>query len=395
MRRLATFLSAVVLSAGFLHADEKDYPDQPGEWKYTSSRNDAGMFGLTPEQNRKFMEKVDGLAAVLRETRVFNPPLGFQARARGEYFTDHCSGRSCVGKPVQARLSVIFYYFVEGAKGQPAWGGEVNTSAELLLNDPLHVLSSNFSLWSGGLWLPDGREISLEPHETGQLAGFPLYALGNDVLLVMTGKGRSCWVPVTRGQYLGALLADRAATRDQAAAARKTAKDPYQEWLSDRPARLKRCEDAYQQAKKIDPVKAEALRAQFQKMEAGMEAGLKASSGSLQQEGPDSSETMYEELRSELAGMTPEVSAQPAWYRKPEDSGSGLVPPGTSQAERLVALNPVYFLRSRPATDLQLISVRFYFGATSTQNIGNQKLQEFLTTADWKRIATFLDEHHP
>jgi hypothetical protein len=393
MRRPTTFMIAVLaLSACFLRADDKSFPDLPGEWKYAPNRDYASLFGLTLGQNRTFMGKLDSLAAVLRATNVFNPPRGFQARARGGYFTIHCEGSSCIGKPVQARLEVIFYYFVEGAKGQPTWGGEVNTSAELRINDPLHVLSSKYSLWSGGLWLPDGREISLEPQETGQVAGFPLY---DSDLVVFTRKGIPCWTPVTRSQFLGALLADREATTNKQSAELKGAKDPYQAWLSERPARLKNYEDAYQQSKKIDPVKAEDLRAQFKKMEAEMEAGLKAKSAVVKPEANDPYRAVGEGLRAELAGMTPKESASPAWYINPDDSGSGLVPPNTPHAQRLVTLNPGYFLRSRPSTDIQLISIRLYFEGLSQQNIGNQKLQEFLTTADWKRVAAFLDEQPP
>ena len=389
---ITCIITMLAMSASSVRAGDKVFPDKLGEWKYASNREYSDRFGLSADQNRKFMVKVDAIASVLRETKVFNPPLGFQARARSEYYTIHCDGTSCLGKPVQARVEVIFYYFFEDAKGQPSWGGEVNTSAELHINDPLHVLSSNYSLWSGGLWLPDGREISTEPTETGKVAGFPLY---NDDLLVCTSQGVPCWIPVTRRQFLGALLADREATINRQSAETMGAKDPYQTWISDRPARLKRYEDAYQQLKKVDPIKAADLLAQFQKMETGIETDLKTRAASVKPGIIDPYRAACDELRAELAAMTPKEAALPAWYIRPEASGSGLVPPNTPQAVRLVTVNPDCFVRSRPTTDIQLISVRFYFGGMSQENIGSQKLHEFLSTANWARTAAFIDGPHP
>jgi hypothetical protein len=365
--------------------ESKSFPDKVGEWKYLSNRNTGNLFGLSSDQSRGFMAKVDAIASTWHETQVFNPPLGFEARARGEI---RCDDGSCRGKPVQARLSAIFYYFVEGPDGRPSWGGEVNTSAELCINQPRHALSSKYSLWYEGLWLPDGREIAREPRATRQVAGFPLY---DDELLLFSREGLPCWVPVSRAQFLEALIALREGEYAKQIAEIKAIADPYQTWVAERPARLARCEEACRQLQKSDPAKADELRAQFRKMEAAMEAGLKAAPAAIKPEALEPLRERNQRLRAERAALTPAELEQPAWYLPPDAYSSGLVPANTLNAQRLVTLNPSLFASTRPATDIQFISVRFLLEGLSPRNIGHQRLQAFLATADWQRVAAFID----
>jgi hypothetical protein len=386
-------LGASVVAAGMVSARGmgQHFPDRPGQWEYRAISEPGKEFGLSVEQNRTFTAKVNSIASIVRETSVFNPPLGFQARARADYFTVDCLYHPCAGQPARAALSVILYYFVE-ANGKVAWGGEANTSFEMRLNDPPHFFGRRYSLWYEGLRLSDGREICFEPHETGRVAGAPVYD-GN--LIVIATRGRPAWVPVTRGDYLTALIALRQEDlrKAEAGVAKLQARDAYDQWLADRPKRLEAAEAMYQQLKKTDPAKAEQMRVKMEQMEAEIGARLKASR--LAPAGPDKAleylRTATTALQRERARMTPAERDSPAWLRRSSDLGSGLAPARDPAARPLVAVNPGVLDRARPATDIQLVTVLFAFGGFSESHIGYRRLLEAQKGIDWKRIAALVE----
>ncbi|MDD2539783.1 MAG: hypothetical protein PHH28_01915 [Desulfuromonadaceae bacterium] len=369
-------------------ADDTGYfPDKQGEWQYRPASGYGTSYGLTTKQTRSFNDRLNAIERIVGEAGVFNPPLGFQARARSEIFEAGCAESSCKGKPVRGRLTVILYYFVEH-DGEAAWGGEANTSFELRTNDRLHVFGRRYSLSYEGLRLPDGREIFFSPQETARVAGFPVYD-GN--LLIFTSKAREVWIPLTREQYLKALISLRQQELSKAEedSAKLKSSDPYRDWLSKRPQRLKDNERAYQRLKKIDPVRAEKLRATLQQTEDEMGTRLKNSVpvSASSEIGFEFFKERIETLKNELAAMTPTERKTQARIINDHNLGSGLVAAQSSEGRLLVTLNPDYFDSSRPATDIQLVSVLFDFEGPSTTHIGNKRLSEALFGIDWTRIA--------
>jgi hypothetical protein len=103
-----------------------------------------------------------------------------------------------------------------------------------------------------------------------------------------------------------------------------------------------------------------------------------------------------EELRAELAALTAEQRALPAWYLPPRGPGSGLVPPGTPEARAVVTENPAYFDPSLPRTALQLLAVDLVYYAPpleppGSELLANRRLWEFSNTVDWKRVAALVE----
>jgi hypothetical protein len=139
--------------------------------------------------------------------------------------------------------------------------------------------------------------------------------------------------------------------------------------------------------------------AQLQEAQARCEAEQKrAAQTTPEQVAPD---RVLESLRAELARMTPAERASPAWYDKLAEGpdASGLVAPHAPSAVELVTTNPDFFDRSRPRTDLQVISVDIEYGPTVGADHANLRrddlvdwrLYEFLTTTDWQRVTALLD----
>jgi hypothetical protein len=290
---------------------------------------------------------------------------------------------------VAAQVVLILYYFVE-EKGKPAWGGEANTSAEIRVNDLLATLGSDYDLGYEGLPLPDGRHISLMPTKTGEVAGFPLY---DDTRLILAKGNRPVWVPVTRAQYLAALIHFR---EDELARAeqRGAQADPYREWASKREERRKTQQQVYQSLKTSDPAKAEEFVRTAQQRESEMEANLKSSASVFA-----GTSASLQPLRNSLAALRAELAAMPVGERASQawwgghlgDLDSSLVPAGTPNAKPLVAVNPDFFDRSRLRTDWQLITVTFSWEGLPPEHIGAKRLHEFRQSTDWKRVAALMD----
>jgi hypothetical protein len=118
MRRIIGIWLGVMLAvtAGNAADDSVEgyfFPDKAGAWEYKLFSNAVLQFhgkdlGCKVGPDKPFCDKVQLIFDVARANPVFNPPLGFQARAMTAW--------ASTGLPAGARLSadfqVIFYYFV-------------------------------------------------------------------------------------------------------------------------------------------------------------------------------------------------------------------------------------------------------------------------------------------
>jgi hypothetical protein len=388
-------LSIIVVMAVLLLASKKAgsqenpyFPDKPGEWQNKLYTEDIFQFfskdlGFSLERAKLFRANVKPIIDTIRRTPVFNPPLGFQAVATTQW-------RSYVlpaGAPIRAEFSVIFYYFINEG-GKPAWGGEANSSFCMKFNPENPLNGYEF------LKAPDGFVIYEDPRETSRADGAPVY---DENLIILHKSDRKPWIPATREQYLTAWLKLRAyeIAKIEADMAAYDASGPYKAFLADKPKRQKAMEETYRKMKQSNPQKAEELRAQWQKTEEGMEAGLKrnqapATAGS--NKGVEALRAKETEARRLLESMTPSQKAAPAWFKAEEDKiGVGLADPGTPGARALVVPNPEMYNRSLPQSDIQLITVVLEgFRGHSDRHIGRIRLLQFRDAAEWARISKLI-----
>jgi hypothetical protein len=363
------------------------FPDKVGAWEYRRMTYDLFQYrgndlGFERGHDKPFSDKVQGIFDIVRANPVFNPPLGFQARATTTW-------ASIIGlpanTPLNANFQVTFYYFINEA-GKASWGGEANTSFNMHFNPKNPLYKYVF------LTTPDNFVIYKEPHETSRAGDVPIY---DEDMIVLSG--RKPWIPATCEQYLTAWLKTRAAViaETESRIAAYDASAPYKAWLAEKPKRLKSIEDVYQSLKRSNPQKAEEMRAQMQKMEVEMEAGLKknqvpASEGN--NAGLDMLRRTEANVRHLLESMTSGQKATAAWYKR-DESGleAGLVAPGTTDARALIVLNPQMYDRTLPQAEIQLIMVEFEdFRGLSEAHVGRRRLLQFRDTADWARIAKII-----
>ncbi len=381
-------------------AQSGSFENKPGTWGQEIQPQVYSQYALTSAEAKAFGQRMEALAGVVREASVFNPPLGFQPRFRARtWLPDQCSqpAANCRERVVPAQIGLTIYYFVEGENGEAVWGGENSTGAGIWVNDPRATFNgTDYDVFGAPhLLLSDGRHVCFEPKKTAEVGGFPLY---DDALLIITKNARPYWVPVTRKQYLDALIrfheAELARNTERLG---KRAADPYQAWVSKADERRKAREQAYERLKKIDPAKAEEFRRKAEVMESEMAANLKKSGvGSADPDPLRFQRDIVSALRRELDAMKPAEQESQAWYARPGDKQedlyrSGLAPAVTGQGKALVALNPDFFDRTRSRGDWQLITVHFAWRGYSPGFIGARRLREACHTIDWRRVASLLD----
>ncbi len=393
--------SAILLVLASLVQQQGYFPEKPGEWQQkVDTRVDQG-YAIPAPQALEVGRRMGKLLDVLHGAAVFQPPLGFQPRARARsWLATECSrgSVSCRQRAVQVQAGVTLYYFVADAQGQPTFGGEANTSAGIWVNQPeaTFVSAGEYDvLGAPYLLLPDGRHVNFQPTKTQDLSGFPLY---DDQLLVITRGTRPVWVPVTRAQYLEALIAfeQRELARDEERLGKVS--DPYQKFVDEREARRVAREKTYQALKASSPARAEEFLRTSLDMDAKMDAGLKAAAPSVAMRGDPRTlaRDIIQGLRGRLAQMPAAERGQQAWLarRSPQEGEyfRPLVPPGTADARPLVAFNPDFFDRTLPRTAWQLLTVHFLSDAQyrSTTFIGGMRLRQFAETADWRAVAGLL-----
>jgi hypothetical protein len=382
-------MAVILLASTIVDSQESPYfPDMPGEWQNKIYTEDIFQYfsrnlGFSLEHVNQFRANVRLIIDAIRRTPVFNPPLGFQAVATTQWRSHGLPASA----PMSAEFQVVFYYFINEG-GKPAWGGEANSSFCMKFNPANPLNGYEF------LKTPDGFVIYEEPRETSRYDGATVYDEG---LIMLHKPNRRPWIPATGEQYLTAWLKLRAAdiAKIEADTAAYDASGPYKAFLADKPNRQKAMEETYRKMKQSNPQKAEEMRAQWQKTEEGMEAGLKrnqvpAAAGNNR--GVDALRAKETETRHLLESMTPSQKSSPAWYKADGDKiGAGLADPSVPGARAMVIPNPDIYDRSLPQSDIQVITVVFEgFRGHSDRHIGRIRLLQFRDTADWARISKLI-----
>ena len=429
----------VVLIAGCLvgglAAQTRYVPDKVGKWTLRPPEYAAGkdQYRLSSVEKSRFEAKIGALISTIQQSKVFNPPMGIEPQVVARYYADAfpaddpelCENQPCVRHPPGFYFYIFPWFYVLTEPKDKF--GHLDYHAPLVVGlvrevpQEVWVAVNNLTQtlgdmpWAAPRRLPDGRQIRYMPRETAtRVGGFPVYENHLGDHLVLTKRDRAPWMPVTREQFVSALIRERERLIAPRAEEKKRMPPPcgdaYKEWMSGGEERRQTTESAYQTLKKTDPAAAEQFRARMEKLEADMLAQLKEGQARCEAEQKQAAQRppeqvapdrVLESLRAELAGMTPAERVASASYDKLAEGpdASGLVAPYAPRAVELVTTNPDFLDRSRPRTDLQVISVDIEYGPPvgadhanlSQEDLPNWRLYEFLTTTDWQHVAALLD----
>jgi hypothetical protein len=275
-------------------------PENVGTWKeYSAPASGGGQYGLTLAQSRQLQAKLAEVVGSLHRLPVLNPMQGIRA----ELFQDFCCPfvcqrtRSCARVPAIARIWVLLpYYYANTKTGAAISDPENRAELEITFNNPGAV-------FNGGslVKLRDGRQVKFAPTPFRRIGPVMLYRNqdGSDLYAFLTRGSRPLWVPVSQGEYLEAVVAERDST------------------LAESTQGI------------TDPKMLEGIR---------KAAGV-----------------YVEPLRAQLRSLSASERAAQAWVSNPE---LGVVPPNSPDARPLVTGNPAYVDRTLPRTNIQIIVVR-------------------------------------
>jgi hypothetical protein len=327
-------LWVAVVSPAFVQ-DSLDLSKVSGTWQYKGDfRYSQQFFKATPEETKIVSSQLGDLAAILSETRVFTPPLGFQPRPLARWSPWECELRhNCMAGPLVSEIDLVFYEMFRDRSGGIGFGGETKSHGYFYINDLPRALPGDCLGAGAPCRTPDRRKMCLEPAETRRVGGYPV-SYDHGIETIVLTNGRPAWVPVTAEDYLAALIRSRVADLDES-------------------------EKKYNQK---DPNR------------------------------PAVEEQLVGPVRRQLAALTPAQRQLQAWVGADPEGGSGLVAPHTAYARPLVTENPEYFDKSRSRTDIQLIVVLLdYYMLNSepaeSEFVPNRRVWQFSNEADWKRIA--------
>jgi glutathione S-transferase len=174
------------------------------------------------------------------------------------------------------------------------------------------------------------------------------------------------------------------------AAAGRPTESPYQRWLRDAPKRRTEREAVYRSlAGMMRADSLAAFRDAMERTEREVGEGLRRDDSRFMAgaaEGQRHIDRHLADLERELAAMSPSQRASQAWIGG--NSPSLLTAAGAPQARRLVAPNPDFYDRARPATDVQALLVEFVT-YSETQYVFALTGAVF-RSLDWKALASFV-----
>lgn len=187
------------------------------------------------------------------------------------------------------------------------------------------------------------------------------------VVVLFTSGGESPTLPVTREEYLRAIiftLEPKGAT-------------PYQKWMEQAPARKKAREETVAVVATSNPGQAEQLRKDLEKAERDNTELLR------QAEGDPARRGVIDGYRSQIAAMTSAERASPAWVHGPD-----LVLAGSPNAAPIVRVNPVFYRARRSPVEVRAILVHLQ----SVPVERKAQRQQMVQNLDWAALKQLLKE---
>lgn len=197
-----------------LHSSEssEELPDHPGKWTYSfrPDRGDPKEYGLNSSEIAVFRKKMDQFEKVFHDHPVFKPPKGFVAIASSfAYIPSEEEGYSRTER-VAGVFEILLQRFLKVEGGKIIIDTHSTISLKLYTNRP-HATLSDCRISYEGLKDLRGNMIYFKPQEIRKIGEYPLYS--NNVL-VITNSSKPYWIPISREQYLRALIKDAESKRD-------------------------------------------------------------------------------------------------------------------------------------------------------------------------------------
>lgn len=361
--------------------------DNPGKVKASVTKGGyEKYYRMTKAEDAAFNANLERILDVILEQPHLKPPRGVELRGwLRNWNSASCPPNGpCRGVPVNGQGVLFFHFLFEGKEGKAVPIIATDITMDLRIND-LEQAIGYYASFGDGIRDSAGRKLKVLPPRQGELNGAHYFTDGRTGLLVVSRGDRPWWAPVSKEEYLKAMI--RGIEKEMAKmepVSSTPSSDLYRKWLADKPKRDKEAQEVYRGLKKSNPAAAEEIMAQARKMETEMTERFREESESEAAQGPRQVEPVgYEDrlqlFRETLGAMTPAERAAPAYYL---DNGNPLepqlAPAGSDEGQPIVVINPDYFDKKLPRTAIQLMAIR-YSG-------------EWVSNPDWKSTC---DGRHP
>ena len=389
---LGLALLALVALAIYGAADARPtfLPDKVGVWQKWAMSCDGSGHGLTAEQNHIFGDKLFKISEVIHHSRVFDPPMGLEARPTGcvnatMEFLDDYPGNHTGPIPGYVMVGTFSYAYYAGttrvvrADEGPHFFVDVNSLMRLYSD------SAEIARDEGGKIFPLSALKSVQ--------GLPYY----NGSVVVTKISRPIFLPVSAERVLQAKIHQAQAELAKAHSEHQKQAGEYARWVADREKRQHAREVTYQQLLVSNPKGAADFLRAMQENDIRQEARLKADADNA---GTPSTAEQFKQkeldgYQAELAALSPEQRAAQAWYSWHRHAGEPLLTnPQQRDAKPLVRFNTDFFDRSRPRTDVQVLVVGRAFEDFSdlAYDPAYERIIDFRKTFDFHSLLPLLDE---
>jgi len=210
------------------------------------------------------------------------------------------------------------------------------------------------------------------------------------VLLVPPGE--SPMIPVSRERFLNAEIARYAPADSEVV--RALSETAWERWVADSPRRKELRDGTVARLARTDPEAAAKLKATLEEAERDAGTRLKAmEAGEREWKDRVAAEpTIRQTLISRLESMSPAERALPAVLAL--EGPWVLVPPGTPDGRRLVALNPAFYRSRGNVTAVRAIGVCFEQSAPNDHHNSTgvyRAVWQVYRTLDWGALARLIE----
>jgi hypothetical protein len=207
-----------------------------------------------------------------------------------------------------------------------------------------------------------------------------------------TPRGVSPWLPVTREQYLRALiLTEEGKNGEREAATRKSLeKTTYERWMDEAAERKKTRDDAIaSMARNQGRAAGDELRKQLEQTERAITEQYKAMEAEERKQNAGALTNRFgDQLRAQLAALTPAQRAGPATA----DLGAPDVPPDDpSRRLRVLTPDPAFWRVRRTRAEVHSITVAFFPGHACGSPAVRAALEKAWDSLDWMAFKRIVD----
>lgn len=384
-------------------------PDEPGKVKASVTKGGyEKYYRMTKAEDAAFDGNLKRVLDVILEQPSLKPPRGVELRGwLRNWHSSFCPPNGpCRDVPVNGQGILFFHFLFEGKNGKTVPIIVTDITMDLWIND-LDQAVGTTSL-GDGIRDSRGRKLMILPPRLGELNGAHYFKDGRTGLLVISRGDRRWWEPVSREEYLKATI--RGIEKEMAKmgpVSSTPSADVYRKWLSDKPQRDKNAQEVYRGLKKSNPAAAEEIMENARKLEAELTERFREESEKEEARGPRQVKLVgFEDRlqlhREALDEMTPAERAAPAYHLSNGDPLSPqLAPPGSTEGQPIVVINPDYFDKKLPRTAIQLMAVRYsgewmvnpdWKSTCDGEHPAYLLLHEVVNRTDWGKIKAFIDK---